>query len=289
MSSEAISMRSHLTVLVLLLLAGVSPKLSRADTPEPDKSFLDDAIPALRAVTTKRTGGPGNAAGALSGVRELLAERQKTLAELGKKHPLTDLTGIETQDEYDSEVMTSLRLIVTHSSVSSDTAHFSATAVRPIQAALDALPPLGKQPIPLMVLDYSEMAITVGDSLVARGNSPALIDHVLLAQIAAATDLAIKEGEDFFGDSAARGLRQELVLARMRCPKDQSTYKMNTMKNQIKEDGGISTIYYVQCAKCGEARTIEFPQELASRLNRMADRQKQTKPVTPARSQMVEP
>jgi len=282
-------MRSHLALLVFALLAGVSPNMSRADIPEADKSFLDDAIPPLRAITEKRTGGPQNAAGALSGVRDLLAERRRTRTELGKKHPLTDLTGIETQDEYDSEVMASLRQIVTHSAVASDSGHFSAAAIQPIQAALDALPPLGKHPIPLMVLDYSEMALTVGDSLVARGSPAPLVDHVILGQIGEATDLAIKEGEDFFGDSAARSLRQELVLARMRCPKDNSTYKMNTMKNQIKEDGGISTIYYVQCAKCGEARSIEFPQELASRLNRMSEQQKQAKRATPARSQMVEP
>lgn len=275
-------------LLVFTLVGSIVPAVTRADVPLPDQAFLDDAIPPLRASTEKATGGPQNVAGAMSGIRDLLVERRKVLAELGEKHKLTDLTGIATQDEYDAEVMTSLRKIV-QLGAASDTTHPSPVAVQPIEERLESLPSLGKQPVPFMVLGYSEMAIAAGDSLVARGTSAQLVDHVILGHIVAAADLAIKEGEDFFGDSAARSLRQELVLARLRCPKDQATYKMNAMKNQIKEDGGISTLYYVQCSKCGDPRVVEFPQELASRLNRMTDRQKQAKPAVPARSQVVEP
>jgi len=289
MSPEAISMRHVPPFLFVLTLVGlIVPVATRADVPEPDQAFLDEAIPPLRASTQKTTGGPQNIAGAMSGVRELLVERRKVLAELGEKHKLNNLTGIATQDEYDAEVMTSLRKIV-QLGAASDTTHPSSVAVQPIEGRLASLPSLGKQPIPFMVLGYSEMAIATGDSMVAQGTSAQLVDHVVLSHIAAATDLAIKEGEDFFGDSAARSLRQELVLARLRCPKDQATYKMNAMKNQIKEDGGISTLYYMQCSKCGDPRVIEFPQELASRLNRMSEQQKQAKPGTPARSQVVEP
>jgi hypothetical protein len=289
MSPEAISMR-HVPPFLLLfaLLAIITPPASRAETPEPDKAFLDEVIPPLRASTEKASGGPQNAAGAMAGVRDVLTERRRVLAELAKSHKLTDLTGIATQDEYDAEVMTSLRQIV-QKAAASDTAHLSPIVVEPIEGRLESLPPLGKQPVPLMVLGYSEMAIAAGDSLVAAGASAPTVDRVVLGHIAAATDLAIKEGEDFFGDSAARSLRQELVLARLRCPKDQATYKMNAMKNQIKEDGGISTLYYMQCSKCGDPRVIEFPQELASRLNRMSERQKQAKPGVPTRSQVVEP
>ena len=282
-------MRSHLLpVVILLALVSSLTGAARADIPEADKAFLEEAIPLLRAATEKATGGPQNVAGAMAGIREVLAERRKMLAELAEKHNLTELTGIETQDEYDSEVMVSLRRIL-QTSGSSDTMHVSDAATQPIEGALAKLPPLGKQPIPFMVLGYSEMAIAAGDSMTAHGAAAPIVDHVVLGHISDATDLAIKEGEDFFGDSAAHSLRQELVLARLRCPKDQATYKMNAMKNQIKDDGGISTLYYMQCSKCGDPRLIEFPQELASRLNRMAERQKQTKPAEAAPTQNVEP
>jgi hypothetical protein len=282
-------MRSHLLPVVFAMsLVSSLPARARADIPEADKAFLEEAIPRLREATDKAAGGPKNVTGAMAGIRELLAERRKMLAELAEKHKLSDLTGIETQDEYDSEVMVSLRRIV-QISASSDSMHVSAAATQPIEGALAGLPPLGKQPIPFMVLGYSEMAIAAGDSMVAHGSGATIVDHVVLGHISDATDLAIREGEDFFGDSAARSLRQELVLARLRCPKDQATYKMNAMKNQIKNDGGISTLYYMQCSKCGDPRTIEFPQELASRLNRMAERQKQSKPGEAARTQNVEP
>ena len=282
-------MRSHLLPVVFVMSLVTSlPAPARADIPEADKAFLEEAIPRLRETTDKAAGGPKNVTGAMAGIRELLAERRKMLAELAEKHKLSDLTGIETQDEYDSEVMVSLRRIV-QISAPSDTMHVSAAATQPIEGALAGLPPLGKQPIPFMVLGYSEMAIAAGDSMVAHGSGATIVDHVVLSHISDATDLAIREGEDFFGDSAARSLRQELVLARLRCPKDQATYKMNAMKNQIKNDGGISTLYYMQCSKCGDPRVIEFPQELASRLNRMAERQNQSKPAEAARTQNVEP
>ena len=282
-------MRPYLPpVLFALVFATLTPALSRADIPEPDKAFLDEAIPLLRQETAKVTGGPQNEPGIITGIRNLLVDRRKMLAELGEKHALTDLTGIATQDEYDAEVMTSLRQVVEHGA-QSDTTHPSSAAAAPVEGVLETLPSLGKQPVPFMVLGYSEMAIAKGDSMVDHGTPAGVVYHVVLGKIGEATDLAIQEGEGFFGDSAARSLRQELVLARMRCPKDHATYKMNAMKNQVKDDGGISTLYYMQCSKCGDPRVIEFPQELASRLNRMSEKQKQAKPAAPAPSQVVEP
>ena len=275
-------------VFVLTLLAVIVPVATQADVPQPDQAFLDAAIPPLRASTEKVSAGSHNMSAAISGIREILVERRRALAELAEKHKLNDLTGIATQDEYDSEVMASIRKIVLLGA-GADTTHPSPVAVEPVEGRLDALPSLGKQPTPFMVLGYSEMAIEAGDSLMAHGISAQLVDHVVISRIADATDLVIKEGEDFFGDSAARSLRQELVLARLRCPKDQATYKMNAMKNQVKGDGGISTLYYMQCSKCGDPRVIEFPQELASRLNRMSEKQKQAKPAAPSKSQVVEP
>jgi len=285
--SRGNSMRSFLPP-ILFLFAALAPAVSRADIPEPDKAFLDEAIPILRQETAKATGGPQNESGVMAGVRNVLVERRKMLTELGEKHSLTDLPGIATQDEYDAEVMTGLRQIVEHGA-QADTTRPSPAALAPIQGALESLPPLGKQPVPFMVLGYSELAIAKGDSLVAHGTPAGLVDHVILGKIAEATDLAIKEGEGFFGDSAARSLRQELVLARIRCPKDHAIYKLNAMKNQVKDDGGISTLYYLQCSTCGDPRVIEFPQELASRLNRMAEKQKQAKPGVPAPTQVVQP
>jgi hypothetical protein len=283
-------MRSYLLTFLMLSsfhLLG-SPRASRADIPEADPAFLDDAVPSLRALTDKALEGPPNVAGSLSSIRDLLALRRKVFADLGKKHPLTDLTGIATADEYDADVLASLRRIGA-AAMASDTARPGDAALQPIEGALASLPPLGKQPFPLIVLTYSELALAVGDSMVSRGSPAMVVDHVVLDHIVAAADLALNEGDDFSGNGPSHNLRQELVLLRLRCPKDRSTYLQNTEKNQVKETGDISTLYYLQCSKCGEPRIVEFPQALASRLNRMAEMQKQVKPAAPTRSQIVEP
>jgi hypothetical protein len=289
----------HKRALLPLLLVFVSgaPVLSRAETPAGDRpneiptadqAFLDNAIPPLREVTDRAVAVSQSVSGAMTGLRDLLGERRKVLHDLQQQHPITDLTGIETGDQYDAQVMVSVRRVAA-AGAASDTTHPAQETIEPIEGALDALPDLGKAPIAFMVLGYTELALATADSLIAKGASPSLVGHVVLDHVVTATDLAVRVGEDFFGNSASQSSRQDLVVARLRCPKDGSVYKLNAMKNQVHEEGDISTLYYLQCMKCGEARLIEFPQELASRLNRMAERQKQTKPAQPARSQSLEP
>ena len=114
------------------------------------------------------------------------------------------------------------------------------------------------------------------------------MDRFLHENILSAVELSLA-GEDLFSDSAAKAPRQELVLARLRCPHDGGIYKVNTMKNQLHDTGDISMLYYLQCSTCAEARVIEFPQELASRLNRMAQEQKQAQRPEAPRAPEVEP
>lgn len=223
----------------------------------------------------------------MAGLRNVMAERQRVLKELFKNHPPTNLTGIETQDQYDAEVLQSVRRVLAMGGGKDSTAGQMA-ALPDLEGALASLPSLGKKPIPFIVLGYTELALAVGDSVVSRGSSRGAVDRVLMASILAAAELSM-EGEDFFGDSAAKGPRQEFVLARLRCPHDGNIYKVNAMKNQLHPTGDISMLYYLQCSECAEARVIEFPQELASRLNRMAVEQKQAQRPEAPRTPEVEP
>ena len=290
-SPEATTMRLH-SFKALLLACSVSifcvvTVSVRAEVPEPDQPFLDAAIPPLAEVTEKVLAGPQTPEGAMAGLRKVLAERQRVLTELHKSHAPTNLTGIETQDQYDAEVLQSVRRVLAMGAGKDSTASQMA-AVPALQAALAALPSLGKKPIPFVVLGYSELALAAGDSVVAAGSSPAAVDRALLYSILAAAELSM-EGDEFFGDSAAKGPRQEFVLARLRCPHDGNIYKVNAMKNQLHESGNISMLYYLQCSDCAEPRVIEFPQDLASRLNRMAVEQKQAQRPERPRSPAVEP
>ena len=272
---------------VLLFCVATSSVPVRAEVPQPDQPFLDAAIPPLNEVTEKSLAGPQNTEGAMAGLRKVLAERQRVLTELFKSHAPTNLTGIETQDQYDAEVLRSVRRVLAMGAGKDSTAAQMA-ALSDFEAALAALPSIGKKPVPFIVLGYSELALAVGDSAIARGNSRGAVDRVLLNSILAAADLSMG-GEEFFGDSAAKAPRQEFVLARLRCPHDGNIYKVNAMKNQLHETGDISMLYYLQCSECAEARVIEFPQELASRLNRMAVEQKQAQRPEAPRTPAVEP
>ena len=285
-------MRLHSRVLlfacsVVLFCVATAPTSVRAEVPEPDQPFLDAVIPPLREVTEKNLAGPQTAEAAMAGLRKVLAERERVLTELYKKHAPTDLIGIETQDQYDAEVLQSVRRVLAMGAGRDSTAAQMAE-LPALEAALAALPSLGKKPVPFVVLGYSELALAAADSVVAGGSSRAGVDRVLVASILAAAELSMA-GEDLFGGTAAKGPRQELVLARLRCPHDGSIYKVNTMKNQLHDTGDISMLYYLQCSTCAEARVVEFPQELASRLNRMAQEQKQAQRPEAPRAPEVEP
>jgi hypothetical protein len=68
--------------------------------------------------------------------------------------------------------------------------------------------------------------------------------------------------------------RTNSVIMRMRCPKDDSVYRIVDIRNRAAENGNILATYYIQCQVCDEPRVVEFVQEFQSRLNKMADRQR---------------
>jgi len=158
------------------------------------------------------------------------------------------------------------------------------------ESALGNLPDLGKQPLAFMVLVALEQTVNAADSLVAHQEmtrSQAAATALGFAQTA--LDQAKFGNKDFLTESGRDDFRQSSVILRLRCPKDQGVYKLNDIKSRVAGVGDISRIYYLQCSVCAEPRAISFPLELASRLSRLAVRQKQVRPATPRASYSLEP
>jgi hypothetical protein len=279
------SLHICLVCLGSLLLSGAA----RAEVPTPDQDFLDRSEAELLSLVDSLTTGLHSTEGALAGLRRILAERERTLLELHATNPLTDLTGIETQDQYDSKVLSAVaRLLAVNRTAGG--APPGPEEIAMFDAALGNLPDLGKEALPFMVLIVLEKIVLAADSLVARGDMDAAeAASTALGFAQTAMNKAMVGDKDFLSESGRQDFRQNSVILRMRCPKDNGVYRVNNMKNWIQETGDISRLYYLQCAVCAEPRLVAFSLDLASRLNRMAVRQRQIRPATPIKSYSLQP
>ncbi len=265
------------------ILAGVPATPVWARFAEPDSTFLRSQEAAIEAMAAGGMPKAQSPEGAVEVIRGLLARRDAALRELGKTLPLTQLDGIETQDRYDGAVVDAVNRIAAAAVAADSTLPPEQEAIL-FQKRLGPMPELGDKPVAFMVLGAAGDAVAGADS--ARGDpglSPGSADKLALRLILHGTTVYRRSHDDLIMAAKADGFRQTSVILRMRCPQDGGSYRVTDMKNKIEPDGSIATLYYIKCNICYAPDVVAFPQVLASRLNKAADRQKLKDKPKPAR------
>jgi hypothetical protein len=238
-----------------------------------DQEFLDTHVPLIDAAITEDPEGITNPVEALEAVRRLIAFRQESLWTLHSRVPLTTFDGIATQDAFDHVIVQALIEITTAGAAGDTTFPIEHSAL--FNEVMGPFPDLGNAPAPFMILGLAQMAVTTADSLWSDPRIPRpAVAKLATHLIQAGTTIYAAASADAFATAQASSLHEGSVVVRLRCPTDGGTYRINTLRNKIYGEGDIHTLYYLQCDICAEPALLEFPQELTSKLNRMADRQK---------------
>ena len=272
-----------LLLAAVLFAPGLLPRHAGARIAEPDQAFLDREIPAAAALAAQAVPGVTGPEEALNLVRQILDRRQTALAGLGTTLSLTSFDGIETMDRYDREVLLALDAVAGAGVETDPTLPPEAQAVR-FSEVMGTPPDLGDKPVAFMVVELAEILTTTVDLLANDPTAPAPGPAKLaLRFLFNATTAYRTVQDDFLVASKAEAFRQSSVILRMRCPRDGATYTVNTMKNKVGATGEISTLYYLECPVCHIPEAVEFPLELATRLNRASERQRLKTPPKPHR------
>ena len=263
--------RIPITALLLATFAWWSP--AEAELATPDQEFLDTHIPLIDVAVSEDPEGITSTVDALEATGRLLTFRQESLWKLHSRVPLTTFDGIATQDAFDHEVVKALADIMTAAATADTTFPVEHSAL--FNEVMGPFPDLGNAPAPFMILGLAEMAINAADSLWSDPRIPqAAVAKLATHLIQAGTTVYAGASADAFATAQSSSMREGSVVVRLRCPKDGGTYRINTLRNKVYAEGDIHTLYYLQCDICAEPALLEFPKELTSKLNKMADRQK---------------
>lgn len=278
---EDVPMKRALFALICGLLLGAGP--GEADPPQPDQAFLDEQIPQVETMARELLAAPHSPRGSMEGVKALLIQRQSAINQLGQRIRLSSFDGIRTQDLYDESVVRALHEVVL-AGIAADTTAPPDEDVFLYAEAMSGLPPLGQSPVPFMIVGMAQSAVTVADTLVSRGLLPrASADKLSLRAVHHATEAYEAMQGDLLTADKVAGFHESAVLIRLRCPEDDGQYQVNHVKTRGSQDGAISRVYYLQCTVCAKPLAVEFPQELASELNRRTKRQKMKEKPKPTR------
>jgi hypothetical protein len=280
--------RPFLPLFVAVIAAAGVTTAAIAETPTADQSFLDAHLPSLTGYSDKAPGVTSPADG-LAMTRKLLAYRSQALNELQAAHPLTSPDGIETQDAFDAAVVSALDRLA-RAAVATDTTHATPKDAENFMAALGPLPEMGNAPLAFMVVELAELTSMTADTLSASGVMSRRMGAKIAMQIVAtAGDRFFASREDEEQASNSQSLRQSAIVMRLRCPKDGGVYRINSKKNKVRNNGSVVTLYYLQCQVCADPLLLEFPYVLATKLNKMAEKQKLPTPPQPLHPTTVDP
>ncbi len=271
-----------LILTVAVLAPALHPIRAEARFAEPDQAFLDREIPAVQALAARAVPGETGPQQALDIVRQILDRRKAALTELAATHSLTGFDGIETMDRYDRAALLAVNDVAKVGVAADSTLPPEGNALR-FAEVMGTPPDLGDKPVAFMVLELAEILVTTADLLENDPVIPAPAPAKLaLRSLAGASEAYRTSQEDLLESSKAEAFRQSSVILRMRCPKDGSSYNINSMKNKVSGTGEISTIYFLECPVCHIPQAVEFPLDLATRLNQASARQKLKNPPKPA-------
>jgi hypothetical protein len=280
-----ISDRFRVASLVSAVLGCVASAAS-ADVPQADRAFLDAHVPAVAALRALADS-VRSPEDAVELIRRTLVQRRMDLGTLQAKLPLTTLNGIETQDHYDTSVLDAVHRLALAGMVA-DTSAIAPEDMKAFGIRMGQLPDLGNKPVPFMVLGLAEMALVAADS--TQGVLPRRTSSRIAAYVIgnATNRFYQSRGEEVMAASA-QNFRESSIVMRLRCPKDGSTYRLNSKQNRMDADKSVTTLLYLQCNECRTPLLLEFPYELATKLNRMADKQKLGPAPEPKRPTSVDP
>jgi hypothetical protein len=263
--------RALVAIVSFVLVAQAGP--ATAEFAKPDQAFLDEQVPKVETMAEEVLETSPSPRNAVDAVRRLLLLRQDALLQLNQRTPLTTFDGIETQDMFDDVMVRAIHEIILVG-MAADTTSPPEEDIFLFAEAVAGLPPLGESPIGFMVLGMVQNVVTAADTMVAQGLLPlASADKLCLRTIHHATELYRGMAEDIFTTASVGEFRQNSVLMRLRCSKDEGTYKINNMKSSGGRDGSISRVYYLQCNECGEPIVLHFPLHLATELHKRIERQ----------------
>jgi hypothetical protein len=255
----------------LPLLAASGPAYARFA--QPDSVFLNSNVAEINRLAPVNAPSEVTPPRAVETIRKILRTRDNALRELAGNLPLTEFDGIETQDQYDEQVVLAIHRVARVGVDADSTLPPEADAVR-FNSVMGTLPKLGDSPVGFMVLTTTEAALAAADSLGrTRDFSPQNADKLALRMIRYLTSDFAAAREDFIRKAKVDGFRQSSVIMRLRCPKDGGTYRVVEMKNKLGESGEVSTMYFLNCMTCAEPEVLHFKLEVASRLNQAAERQ----------------
>ena len=213
-----VSPRTLSLLAVLPLLAVPGPASARFA--QPDSVFLQSEVAEINRLVQEDCPAASTPQRAVETIRRVLQARVGALRQLAGRLPLTEFDGIETQDQYDEQVVLAINRVARAGVEADSTLPPEADAIR-FNTVLGTLPQMGDSPVGFMVLTTAEAALAAADSLErTRDYSPGSADRLALRMIRYVTSDFAAAREDFIRKAKVDGFRQSSVIMRLRCPKD---------------------------------------------------------------------
>jgi hypothetical protein len=247
--------------------------------PEADTVFVETHLSEVEKAVSETLDQPVSAMSVLDGIRRIATLRRGVMETLDRTLSLSSLNGIETLDTYDHGATLAL-YDLTAAFVAQDSTPPQADHLQRFNRVLGGFPTLGETPTGFMVFGVVDLALIVADTLWSDpGLSRPTLAKTVIRFIHVGTDLYHEvHVESLAGDltqaTKTDSFRRNSVIMRLRCPEDDSVYKVVDIRNRVSEDGGINSVYYLQCQACRDKRVVEFRDEFKSRISKMAERQK---------------
>ncbi len=256
---------------VLCLGALFCAPVAQAGFPQPDTAFLASAAGDIDAFVEMHVGAVTSAADAVDALSILLVNRRAAFGNLLSDGDPTSLDMIETRDLYDAHLVSAMsELVLVGSAI--DTTYPSEDEILRFAFVMGEPLDTGTSPLAFMVVGMAEVAISTVDSLRRDETYPddqaaklalRLINEPLTRHMSSYDNMTSRQNAERF--------RHAAVVSRMRCSHGNPWVPVG-QKNKVHSNGDISTIYYLNCPQ-GDATTVQYYLEAASRLNRLAVRQ----------------
>ena len=256
-----------------MLLTGFSNLPALAVRAQPDMEFVEQESAKINTLVQSLLPQATTPGGAFEAASRILAARNEALQHLNGVLPLTTFDGIVTQDHFDNRVVEALARVVDKGRAAEGDEPPQEDAIY-FSVILGELPPLGKAPVGFMVLQHANMAAA---SVEALDKDPAITGDNARKLALRLMERAISQYEESHVDDFARhqsdGFHQSSVIVRLRCPTDNSTYRIVNQKNKMGAAGEMSTLYYLKSNSTYEELVLEFPLSYLTRLNQASELQ----------------
>jgi len=263
--------RRIFALLPTLVALAASPALGAV--PQVDQAFLDEERIWVDTVASGQAAAVSNAVDAAEALRALLGHRAEALTRLNLTSPLTTADGLETQDLYDDMIIRAANRVIQQAKTldlpeptGDDAIYFA--------SMMEAPPALGGNPVGFMTLGMVALGVRANHDL---ADDPAITveasAQLTLRIAAAAVNNYLEAHVDELARYNANQFRHNAVIMRLRCPKDDGTYRLSNQKNKLRNGNQFSTIYFLKCNICYEEVELEYPVAYVTRLQEVSEPQ----------------